>query len=169
MRLHTKGRLAVNALVDLVMRQERGPVSLSGISQRLDVSLSYLELIFARLRHAGIVVAVRGPGGGYCLSRPADEISVADIVMALDMPSNAVSADEQKKQRRIYDSNVEWVTRDLWAILDRKIMDHLQSVSLSYVAIGDGSDTMQSPLHPTRESGGPGAVIRDQYAAHAST
>ena len=80
MRLTTKGRFAVTAMIDLAMRGGDGPVTLAGISERQDISLSYLEQLFGKLRRYHLVDSVRGPGGGYCLSRPADQITVADIV-----------------------------------------------------------------------------------------
>jgi len=84
MRLTTKGRYAVTAMLDLALHQERGPISLSDISKRQGISLSYLEQLFARLRRQGLVVSTRGPGGGYALSRPAGSIAVGDVVTAVD-------------------------------------------------------------------------------------
>ena len=80
MRLTTKGRFAVTAMVDLALRQNRGPVTLAAISERQHISLSYLEQLFGKLRRAKLVSSVRGPGGGYNLARGTQEISVADIV-----------------------------------------------------------------------------------------
>ena len=86
MRMSTKGRFAVNALIDLALREAAGPVALATISARQQVSLSYLEQLFSRLRRDGIVESTRGPGGGYSLGRAPEEISVADIVSSVDDP-----------------------------------------------------------------------------------
>ncbi len=84
MRMSTKGRFAVDALIDLALRERNGPVALAAIANRQRVSLSYLEQLFSRLRTRGLVASTRGPGGGYTLGRAAAEISVADIVTAVD-------------------------------------------------------------------------------------
>src|SRR5260370_41906774 len=86
MRLTTKGRFAVTAMIDLALRQEQGPVTLAGISQRQRISLSYLEQLFGKLRRHEIVESVRGPGGGYNLARRAQEGTVADIIIPVDEP-----------------------------------------------------------------------------------
>jgi Rrf2 family iron-sulfur cluster assembly transcriptional regulator len=86
MRLSTKGRFAINALIDLALRQPAGPVTLASISRRQRISLSYLEQLFSRLRRVGLVESTRGPGGGYTLARSADAISVAEVVEAVDEP-----------------------------------------------------------------------------------
>jgi Rrf2 family iron-sulfur cluster assembly transcriptional regulator len=86
MRMSSKGRHAVNALIDLALHQRSGPVVLASVAARQRVSLSYLEQLFGALRRGGLVEATRGPGGGYALSRPTEEISVADIVRAVDGP-----------------------------------------------------------------------------------
>src|SRR5215469_240128 len=89
MRLTTKGRFAVTAMIDLAMRQDQGPVTLAGISQRQKISLSYLEQLFGKLRRHEIVESVRGPGGGYSLARKAEDVTVADIIIAVDEPLDA--------------------------------------------------------------------------------
>ena len=89
MRLTTKGRFAVTAMIDLALRQQSGPVTLAGISQRQGISLSYLEQLFGKLRRHELVDSVRGPGGGYTLARLARHITVADIVFAVDEPVDA--------------------------------------------------------------------------------
>jgi Rrf2 family iron-sulfur cluster assembly transcriptional regulator len=93
MRLTTKGRFAVTAMVDLTQRGGKGPVTLAAISERQQISLSYLEQLFAKLRKNNVVASVRGPGGGYCLARPASKISIADIVVAVDEPLDATNCD----------------------------------------------------------------------------
>ena len=104
MRLTTKGRFAVTAMIDLGMRHGEGPVTLAGISDRQKISLSYLEQLFGKLRRHALVDSVRGPGGGYCLAKSMDEVSVADIIRAVDEPIDATQcggrgncrADEQQ-------------------------------------------------------------------------
>ena len=89
MRLTTKGRFAVTAMIDLALRESHGPVTLAGISQRQHISLSYLEQLFGKLRRFDIVESTRGPGGGYTLARRADQVTVADIIIAVDEPLDA--------------------------------------------------------------------------------
>jgi len=89
MRLTTKGRFAVTAMIDLALRQNNGPVTLAAISQRQQISLSYLEQLFGKLRRQNLVESTRGPGGGYTLGRKAHEISVADIILSVDEPIDA--------------------------------------------------------------------------------
>ena len=89
MRLTTKGRFAVTAMIDLAMRQQHGPVTLAGISQRQKISLSYLEQLFGRLRRHELVESTRGPGGGYSLGREPVQISVSEIIFAVDEPIDA--------------------------------------------------------------------------------
>src|SRR3990167_9107828 len=89
MRLTTKGRFAVTAMLDLALRRGGGPVTLAGISERQKISLSYLEQLFGKLRRHAMVESVRGPGGGYYLAKSLDEIAVADIIKAVDEPIDA--------------------------------------------------------------------------------
>ena len=89
MRLTTKGRFAVTAMVDLALRQAGGPVTLSAISERQKISLSYLEQLFGKLRRHELVSSVRGPGGGYKLAKAAPSLTVADIILAVDEPLDA--------------------------------------------------------------------------------
>ena len=129
MRLTTKGRFAVTAMVDLSMRQTRGPVTLAAISERQHISLSYLEQLFGKLRRAKLVTSVRGPGGGYCLARATNGISVAEIISAVDEPIDATQCGG--KENCIDDRRC--VTHDLWATLNEKMNDYLTSVTLADV------------------------------------
>ena len=129
MRLTTKGRFAVTAMVDLSMRQTRGPVTLGAISERQRISLSYLEQLFGKLRRARLVSSVRGPGGGYNLAKPIAEITVADIITAVDEPIDAT----QCAGKENCDDDRRCVTHDLWATLNEKMNDYLNSVSLADV------------------------------------
>lgn len=132
MRLTTKGRFAVTAMIDLAMRSDRGPVTLAAISERQHISLSYLEQLFGKLRRHQLVGSVRGPGGGYTVAKELDTITVADIIRAVDEPLDATScggrencADEHR-----------CMTHDLWTTLNRKMYDYLASVSLQQLVDG---------------------------------
>jgi len=126
MRLTTKGRFAVTAMVDLAMRHGKGPVTLAGISERQDISLSYLEQLFGKLRRHGLVDSVRGPGGGYTLAKPLDVVSVADIIRAVDEPMDATQCGGKENCRDEH----RCMTHDLWVSLNEKIYEYLDSVTL---------------------------------------
>jgi Rrf2 family iron-sulfur cluster assembly transcriptional regulator len=129
MRLTTKGRFAVTAMVDLSMRQTRGPVTLATISERQHISLSYLEQLFGKLRRAKLVNSVRGPGGGYNLAKPTGSITVAEIISAVDEPIDAT----QCAGKENCNDDRRCITHDLWATLNEKMNDYLTSVSLADV------------------------------------
>ncbi|WP_035384273.1 Fe-S cluster assembly transcription factor [Ferriphaselus sp. R-1] len=126
MRLTTKGRFAVTAMVDLASRGGYAPVTLAGISERQRISLSYLEQLFGKLRRAGIVESVRGPGGGYCMARPAAEVTVAEIITAVD---EAVEATQCGGEGDCHDGK-PCLTHDLWMGLNKTIYDYLGQVNL---------------------------------------
>lgn len=131
MRLTTKGRFAVTAMIDLAMRQQSGPVTLSTISQRQNISLSYLEQLFGKLRRHELVDSQRGPGGGYSLTRLAREITVADIIFAVDEPLDATSCGGKGNCAVGQVTGTgKCMTHELWATLNRKMVDFLDSVSL---------------------------------------
>jgi Rrf2 family iron-sulfur cluster assembly transcriptional regulator len=131
MRLTTKGRFAVTAMIDLAMRQSNGPVTLAGISQRQDISLSYLEQLFGKLRRHQIVESVRGPGGGYSLARLAEKVTVADIIIAVDEPIDATQCGGKENCRSAdHEGGPRCMTHELWATLNEKMVDYLDSVSL---------------------------------------
>lgn len=131
MRLTTKGRFAVTAMIDLALRQDNGPVTLAGISQRQDISLSYLEQLFGKLRRHEIVESVRGPGGGYHLARKAQNVTVADIIIAVDEPLDATQCGSKGNcHGSDHDNGIHCMTHDLWANLNAKMVDYLDSVSL---------------------------------------
>lgn len=127
MRLTTKGRFAVTAMIDLALRSGDGPVTLAGISDRQKISLSYLEQLFGKLRRFSIVDSVRGPGGGYCLARPANQITVADIVRAVDETLDATQCGGRENCK----DEERCLTHDLWATLNFKMYEYLESVTLS--------------------------------------
>ena len=131
MRLTTKGRFAVTAMIDLALRQEKGPVTLAGISQRQEISLSYLEQLFGKLRRHEIVESVRGPGGGYNLARKAEDVTVADIIIAVDEPIDATQCGGKENcHSSDHKNGTRCMTHDLWTTLNEKIVDYLDSVSL---------------------------------------
>src|SRR5437868_250560 len=129
MRLTTKGRFAVTAMLDLALRGDQGPVTLAGISQRQKISLSYLEQLFGKLRRHGIVESVRGPGGGYSLARRAEDVTVADIIIAVDEPLDATQCGG-KGNCHGDESASRCMTHELWATLNQKMVEYLDSVSL---------------------------------------
>ena len=120
MRMSTKGRFAVNAMIDLALRERAGPVALASISQRQEISVSYLEQLFGRMRRLGLVESTRGPGGGYRLGRASSEISVADIVQAVDEPLEE-QADELRSMG---------MSRALWLRLQATMLQHMAGISL---------------------------------------
>lgn len=131
MRLTTKGRFAVTAMIDLALRQDKGPVTLAGISRRQEISLSYLEQLFGKLRRHEIVESVRGPGGGYNLARRADNVTVADIIIAVDEPLDATQCGGKENCRGVdHENGSRCMTHDLWATLNAKMVEYLDSVSL---------------------------------------
>ncbi|MDR3087214.1 MAG: Fe-S cluster assembly transcription factor [Azoarcus sp.] len=126
MRLTTKGRFAVTAMIDLASCQDGGPVTLNGISERQNISLSYLEQLFGCLRRGNLVQSVRGPGGGYRLARDMDEITVSDIVVAVDEQLDATRCGG----RANCNNAAQCMTHDLWSNLNRRMVDYLDSVTL---------------------------------------
>jgi Rrf2 family iron-sulfur cluster assembly transcriptional regulator len=114
-------------MMDLAMRHTHGPVTLAAISERQHISLSYLEQLFGRLRRAKLVSSVRGPGGGYNLARPAPNVTVADIIVAVDEPLDATQCGGKEN---CHDDR-RCMTHDLWARLNERMYDYLSSVSLA--------------------------------------
>lgn len=149
MRLTTKGRFAVTAMIDLAMRQDQGPVTLAGISQRQKISLSYLEQLFGKLRRHEIVESVRGPGGGYSLARKAEDVTVADIIIAVDEPLDATQCGG-KGNCNGDEGTARCMTHELWATLNQKMVEYLDSVSLRNLV---DQQRAKSPavLHDMRE------------------
>lgn len=127
MRLTTKGRFAVTAMIDLALRGEEGPVALASISERQKISLSYLEQLFGKLRRHKLVDSVRGPGGGYCIARPLNQVAVADIIRAVDEQLDATQCGGHEN---CLDEH-RCMTHELWSTLNAKMYDYLASVSLA--------------------------------------
>jgi Rrf2 family transcriptional regulator, iron-sulfur cluster assembly transcription factor len=126
MRMSTKGRFAVNAIIDLALRESAGPVALASIGERQRISLSYLEQLFGKLKRAGVVDSTRGPGGGYTLGRAASAISVADIVLAVDEGADAQGDDERDAAKAEAGAH----TRELWKQLDAVMLKHMAGITL---------------------------------------
>lgn len=126
MRLSTKGRYAVTAMIDLALHAGTGPVTLADISVNQGISLSYLEQLFAALRHKGLVRGVRGPGGGYYLARPAAEVSIADIICAVDEWVEFTRCGGRENCR----GGQSCLTHQLWDQLSDEIFDFLSGISL---------------------------------------
>ena len=127
MKLSTKGRYGVTAMMDLAINDETGPVTLADISQCQGISLSYLEQLFAKLRKHGLVDGVRGPGGGYRLARPANEISVAQIIMAVDEQVDVTRCKGQGDCQ----GGERCLTHELWSNLSKRLHEYLSSVTLA--------------------------------------
>ena len=127
MRLTTKGRFAVTAMLDLALHGDEGPVSLAGISERQKISLSYLEQLFGKLRRRELVESVRGPGGGYHLAREASRMTVADIIRAVEEPLDSTQCGGREN---CHDTG-RCMTHELWEELNSTVYGFLESVKLS--------------------------------------
>ncbi|ARU05507.1 Fe-S cluster assembly transcriptional regulator IscR [Comamonas serinivorans] len=146
MRLTTKGRFAVTAMIDLALREAGGPVTLAAISQRQQISLSYLEQLFGKLRRHALVESTRGPGGGYSLGRDADSITVADIISSVDEPLDATQCGG--KENCLGDGR-RCMTHDLWTALNAKMVEFLESVTLQQLVdkqLASGVQVEAKPL-----------------------
>jgi len=126
MKLTTRGRYAVTAMLDLALHAEQGPVSLADISERQEISLSYLEQLFARLRRHKLVQSTRGPGGGYSMSKPLSDVAVVHIVKAVDESVDATQCGGQKNCHQ----HGRGLTHDLWEGLSQQVEDFLSGISL---------------------------------------
>jgi len=127
MRLSTKGRYSVTAMLDLAIHDKAGPVTLADISQCQGISLSYLEQLFSRLRKGGLVKGVRGPGGGYRLAKPASEINIAEIICAVD---ESVDVTRCKGEGNC-DDGARCLTHELWTNLSDRLHDFLSGITLA--------------------------------------
>ncbi len=131
MKLSTRGRYAVMAMADLARADRGRPVTLAEIAERQEISLSYLEQLFAKLRRGELVISVRGPGGGYCLARPAKDVRISDIILAVDEPIKATRCEAGSPKGCTAQGRC--LTHDLWEELGRQIYVFLSSVSLADV------------------------------------
>lgn len=155
MRLTTKGRYAVTAVLDLALHQGKGPVSLAAISERQDISLSYLEQLFSKLRRNGVVSSTRGPGGGYKLQREPEDITISDIIVAIDESCQVASCEDTEGCQGGY----QCLTHDLWQEISNEIRDFLDGISLAEVMAGE----IVSEVAQRQESA---AVQQDNAAAN---
>ena len=127
MRLTTKGRYAVTAMLDLAIHHDQGPVTLADIARRQSISLSYLEQLFAQLRKRGLVRSSRGPGGGYRLGRPAVDIAVVDVISAVDESVDATRCGGLENCQ----DDARCLTHDLWHDLSKQIHNFLGGIDLA--------------------------------------
>ncbi|WP_312267375.1 Fe-S cluster assembly transcriptional regulator IscR [Neisseria sp.] len=129
MRLTTKGRFAVTAMLDLAMHSPHGAVKLNAISERQQISLSYLEQLFSKLRRASLVESIRGPGGGYILAASADQINIAQIIAAAE---DSLDATQCSSKANCY-NGTPCLTHQLWEDLNHTINDYLSGITLQSV------------------------------------
>ena len=148
MKLTTRGRYAVTAMLDLAIHENNGPVALAEISQRQQISLSYLEQLFANLRKKGLVKSTRGPGGGYRLKAPVTDVAVSEIIEAVNETVDATNCGGMQNCH----NHSRCLTHDLWAGLSAHIEEYLSNVSLSDLI---SEKPLQSvPLRRNCKSGG---------------
>jgi Rrf2 family transcriptional regulator, iron-sulfur cluster assembly transcription factor len=147
-KLSTKGRYAVMALVDLASQSDGRPVALADIAERQEISLSYLEQLFAKLRRGGLVRSVRGPGGGYLLARAADDTRISDAILAVDEPIRATRC-KSGSSAGCHSNKSRCLTHDLWEELGNQIHVFLSSVSLADVC----NRRVLTNRHPTLNEG----------------
>lgn len=143
MRLTTKGRYAVTAMLDLALHYEDGPITLADISQRQCISLSYLEQLFAKLRRQGLVESTRGPGGGYRLSRSPLEIPVADVILAVDEKVETTRCGGLSNCQ----DDEQCLTHELWAELSQQIYQFLCGISLGNLVERQGVRDVSERQH----------------------
>ena len=136
MKLSTKGRHAVTAMMELALQNKKGPVTLADISAQQAISISYLEQLFARLRQHGLVTGMRGPGGGYCLARPAAEITIANILATVD--------DVTRREEQPHTQGEVPAGAQMWLHLSNRIYDYLNSITLSEAVESASSDDQTS-------------------------
>ena len=143
MRISTKGRFAVTAMIDLALRETMGPVALTDIASRQHISLSYLEQLFGKLRRHGLVTSVRGPGGGYLMAGPVEGITVSDIIAAVE---DAVPAAQRARA-----SSVQDMTQELWDTMSAKVFDFTHSITLKRLVLDQLAKGVQiEPSSPVK-------------------
>jgi Rrf2 family iron-sulfur cluster assembly transcriptional regulator len=136
-------------MIDLALNNGSGPVTLADISERQKISLSYLEQLFGKLRRRALVTSVRGPGGGYNLANPIDQVSVADIIVAVDEPIDATQCGGKENCK----DDKKCITHDLWTDLNKHLFEYLQAVKLSELVAkqrNTGSDVAVMQMHDNR-------------------
>ena len=155
MRLTTKGRFAVTAMLDLALHSTKGPVTLAGISGRQRISLSYLEQLFGKLRRRALVESVRGPGGGYHLAREAALITVADIINAVE---ESIDSTQCGGKENCHD-NQRCMTHDLWEELNATVHGFLSRVTLAHLVEKQRTKPVSVVAPRTRASRADGPTI----------
>ena len=135
MKLSTKGRHAVTAMMELALQYKKGPVTLADISTRQSISISYLEQLFARLRQHDLVTGMRGPGGGYSLARPASEITIANILATVD--------DVSRREEQPHTQGEIPASGQMWMHLSNRIYDYLNSITLEEAVASYSEETQQ--------------------------
>lgn len=140
MKLTTKGRYAVTAMLDLALHNEKGPVTLADIADRQGISLSYLEQLFSRLRKKELVSSVRGPGGGYSLASPAADVHIAEVISAVDEVVDATRCGGAGNCH----NNERCLTHDLWHDLSARIYEYLSDISLQDLVDRKGVEDSKS-------------------------
>ena len=156
MRLTTKGRYAVTAMLDLAIHHDEGPVTLADIARRQGISLSYLEQLFAQLRKRGLVQSSRGPGGGYRLGRPAGDIAVVDVIGAVDESVDATRCGGMENCQ----ADARCLTHDLWHDLSKQIHDFLGGIDLAQLVerrrvreVAERQDQVRVDVSPQAQTG----------------
>lgn len=149
MRLSTRGRFAITAMIDLALREGGQPTPLIELAQRHGISLSYLEQVFAKLRQNGLVQSTRGPGGGYTLGFRGDEITVADIVIAIEEDDVLALGNGHAGQSEL----AQDMTRSLWASLHTAVMSHMQTITLKTLAQEQKARGVPVPQPKKRKKG----------------
>ena len=157
MKLTTKGRFAVTAMIDVALFNNGEPVTLAEVSSRQKISLSYLEQLFGKLRRHGLVDSVRGPGGGYNLAKSPNTISVSDIILAVDEPIDTTSCGGEKN---CHDDGGQCLTHHLWASLNAHIFTYLQGISLQSL-VDDAKERKSPSLHVVKDLRADSRVTRN--------
>jgi Rrf2 family transcriptional regulator, iron-sulfur cluster assembly transcription factor len=147
-KLTTKGRYAVTAMLDLALHAGSGPITLADVARRQDISLSYLEQLFARLRRRSLVSSVRGPGGGYRLGRSAQEISIAEVITAVD---ESVDTTRCGGAHNCQDSQ-PCLTHDLWCDLSDRINEYLSGITLHDLVMRSGVQRVSERQNETSDT-----------------
>ena len=163
MKLSTKGRYAVMAMVDLARHSAGNPVALADIAERQEISLSYLEQLFAKLRRGGLVKSVRGPGGGYLLGRGMAELRISDIILAVDEPIRATRC-AHGSPTGCKSNKGRCITHDLWEELGNQIHLYLRSVSIADVVENRVLGT-SGVIRPRFGEGAPGDAVQSDAVA----
>lgn len=149
MRMSTKSRFAVTAMIDIALRGQAGPVSLADIGARHQISVSYLEQLFSKLRQGGLVQSTRGPSGGYTLARTDKAISVADIIGAIETkPAKPGRGGEKVFPEQ--EGSTEWMTQQLWDTLNARMVEHMQAISLRQLADEQRERGVEIQTRPAR-------------------